>query len=106
MRIKRIKKLLTQKDVIDLTIFIKNNQVIKFALNYRAKIKNKWYEVYRVDNYHGFLHEQKLWRSKKPIPLNYVGLNNKDIIKIYNKFIGDNFHKMRLYYENSKKRFG
>ncbi|NQU78704.1 hypothetical protein HQ545_02955 [Candidatus Woesearchaeota archaeon] len=67
MKIKRYTKSLTAEDCIDITLYFEENSIIKFALNYRARIKGSWKEVYRVDNFHGFLHEQRFWISPKPI---------------------------------------
>jgi len=65
--LKRFSVLLTNNDWIDVTLFINDNTLVKFALNYRAFIDEKWVEVYRVDNYHNYLHEQKFWRSRRPV---------------------------------------
>ena len=76
----------------------------KFALNYRTQIKGRWYEIYRVDNYHGFLHEQKFWRSSEPIPVIY----KEDwplqlVINEYMDEIINNFEKYRLYFKRTLK---
>ena len=39
---------LTPADVIDVKLFIKKNEVVKFSLNYRAEIEGVWYQVYRL----------------------------------------------------------
>jgi hypothetical protein len=51
---KKFSKFLTSEDILDITLQIKKRQIIKFALNYRALINNKWEQIYRVDNFHGF----------------------------------------------------
>lgn len=83
----------------------KDKVLYKFALNYRAWLNERWNEVYRVDNYHGFLHEQKYWRSPEPIPINDKnGWSLKMIIKYYIDEIILNFHKYRNYYEKALKK--
>jgi len=105
MVIKRTKftRLLTSEDYLDITLFSDRGKIIKFALNYRAVIKDKIPPIYRVDNYHGFLHEQKLWITNKPIPLNEAGLTNNEIVDKYVDKICMNFYKYKEYYINSLK---
>lgn len=102
--IKKIKftKTLTSQDFLDITIFYEKGKIIKFALNYRAFIKGKIHPIYRVDNYHGFLHEQRLWRTKKPIPIDKEGLSNNQIVDKYVDVIHMNFYRYKGYY---MKRF-
>jgi len=63
---------LTPGDAVDVKLFIRRNEVVKFSLNYRAEIKGRWHQVYRVDSYHGFLHEMRYWLSPRPIKLPYM----------------------------------
>lgn len=63
---------LTPTDAIDVKLFIRRNEVVKFSLNYRTEIDGRWYQVYRIDSYHGYLHEMKYWISPKPIRLPYI----------------------------------
>ena len=103
--VKQIKftRTLTSEDYLDITIFYEKGKIIKFALNYRAVIKGKIRPIYRVDNYHGFLHEQRLWRRKNPIPLNEIGLSNNQIVDKYVDEICMNFYKYKEYYTKAKK---
>jgi len=66
-------------------------------------INGKWVEVYRVDNYHGFLHEQRHWRSSKPIPLD-DNLPLNLVVKDYMILIKDDYGKYRNYYEEKMKK--
>lgn len=93
---------LTSKDYVDITLHLKNGKISKFALNYRALIKNKWREIYRVDNFHGFLHEQKFWRTNKSIPLQ-ENITTETLIEEYTELIIDNFERYKKYYEEAKK---
>ena len=98
---KKFIKVLTPEDWLDITLEIKNKKITKFALNYRALIKNKWKQIYRVDNFHGFLHEQKFWRSPKTIPIkNKRPLSH--IFKEYSKEIIKNYKKYRRYFEQKQ----
>ncbi|MEK6940165.1 MAG: hypothetical protein AABX31_05540 [Nanoarchaeota archaeon] len=106
--------LLTTEDLIDVRLmWEKKGEITKFSLNYRAMISGKWIEIYRVDNYHGFLHEQRYWRNSEPIRLNeHLSLNL--VIKKYVTEITLNYQRYRNYYlenmkngrneENEKKR--
>ena len=91
------------KDYLDITLYFEKNKIIKFALNYRGIIGNKWYEIYRVDNFHGFLHEQRFWRTKDPIPLEQGGKSNETIIEEYTDNIVMNFNKYKEYFKKSMK---
>lgn len=103
MKIKRYSVELTPKDILDVVLIWQQVGILtKFALNYRAQIQGEWHEIYRVDNYHGFLHEQKFWRSPNPIPLPHQ--ENWPIFLIleeYRNQIIDNFERYRSYFEQS-----
>jgi len=101
-KLKKFSKFLTSEDLLDITLEIKKKEIKKFALNYRALIANKWEQIYRVANFHGFLHEQRFWRSKEPIPIEEK-LPNNIIINEYVDFIVKNFYKFKHYFEESKK---
>lgn len=103
MKIKRYSTELTPEDVLDVVLMWKQSGVLsKFALNYRAYIQGKWYEIYRVDNYHGFLHEQRFWRSPQPIPiLHKEGWSLYLVLEEYRDEIIDNFERYKSYFERS-----
>lgn len=44
-------------------------ELSRFAITYSARIAERWREVVRYDNFHGFFHRQKFWRSQRPEPL-------------------------------------
>lgn len=104
MRQKKYQVALTGFDIIDVMFIKKKNKIIKFALNYRAFINGSWHEIYRVDNYHNFLHEQRFWRSSKPIHLkggDSISLNQ--IMLKYLEEIKNNYSKYKLYFEKSRR---
>jgi len=41
----------------------------RFAVTYSARIGGRWREVVRYDNFHGYLHRQRFWRTREPEPL-------------------------------------
>lgn len=41
-------------------------RIRRFALTYSARIRGRWWEVVRYDNFHGYLHRQRFWRSGQP----------------------------------------
>jgi len=96
LQLKKYTIVLSATDIIDITIFKKGNNLKKFALNYRSLINETWIVVYRVDNYHSFLHEQRFWRGKEPIriqderPLDVI-------ITEYVLMIKTEFRRMRMY---------
>jgi len=103
MKVEKYARWLTNDDIIDITIISEKNKIKKFALNYRALIKSVWTEIYRVDNYHGFLHEQRFWRSAEPIRLDsdyYLPISI--IINKYIKIIMSNYQTYRELYEGKK----
>ncbi|MBN1502090.1 hypothetical protein JW930_00975 [Candidatus Woesearchaeota archaeon] len=101
---RRFKVSLSAYDIIDV-MFIKEKEIIhKFALNYRAWIKDKWEEIYRVDNFHGFLHEQRFWISHKPVPLSEKEqIPLKEVMTRYLNEIRENYERYKFYFINSKK---
>jgi hypothetical protein len=98
MKIVKYKRILTPEDCVDVTLFIENREVVRFALNYRAFIDGEWKEVYRVDNFHGFLHEQRFWISPEPVKLELFGSLNC-VVEEYLDRIADYFEKYRKYME-------
>ena len=105
MKEKKFTAVLTNEDVIDVTLAWKDNKLNKFSLKYRMIIEKKWYGVYRVDTYHAFLHEQKFWRSPKPIPIDdKSSWSMKMIVNHYSDEIHLNFQKYRKYYEKAFRK--
>ncbi|MBR9683574.1 hypothetical protein GOV03_03470 [Candidatus Woesearchaeota archaeon] len=105
METEKLTRDLTEKDRLDVTLTKKDKVLYRFALNYRAYINENWKEIYRVDNYHKFLHEQKFWRSPETIPIQ----DKKDwplrmTIKHYIEKICLNFPKYRRYYEKALRK--
>lgn len=48
---------LSARDALDVRIEVRQGEVVDFALNYRALIEGRWYEVVRYDTAHGYLHK-------------------------------------------------
>ncbi|AJF59530.1 MAG: hypothetical protein QT03_C0001G0015 [archaeon GW2011_AR10] len=94
---------LTPTDLLDVKLKIESNKVEGFALNYRTKIEEIFYEVYRVDTAHGFLHEQRYWITPEPIPIPMMGKNLNDIFNFYLDQIKDNFERYKKYYLDRMK---
>ncbi|MCX6775953.1 MAG: hypothetical protein NT130_03845 [Candidatus Micrarchaeota archaeon] len=99
-RIKEFPVYLTDEDVMDVKLFQKGKEIAKFSLNYRAFIKDKWHDVYRIDSYHDYVHEQKFWKSEKPIPLpRFTSIVTGYEIKWYMQQIKGNFEHYRRLFE-------
>ena len=93
------------EDRVDIKLVKKNSELMKFAINYRAKILGKWRRVWRVDNAHGYIHKQELWRTKKPIPLkNFESWNMKDVFDYFFKDLEENCERYVRYYEEKLER--
>ncbi len=102
---KTVEIYLDEENKLNFTIIKENNKFKRFAINYSAKIDDKWYPVYRVDNHHGYLHEQRLWLTKKSIPLpEYENMNLKDVFDIFFQKIKEGCLRFKQYFEDKKKR--
>ena len=89
---------------LNLTIIKEESKFKRFAINYSVKIEGKWHAVYRADNHHGFVHEQRLWIENKPIPLpEYESMDLKIVFDIFFKKIKENHSRFRKYFEESCK---
>lgn len=44
-------------------------RLFRFAITYSARLGARWREVVRYDNFHGYLHRQRFWRSRGPEPV-------------------------------------
>ena len=98
-------RIFTSEDLLDVVLYMCKNTIMKFALNYRALIDGKWEQIYRVDNYHGFLHEQKFWRTAEPIPI--INIENLPLIYVVERYadeIHNNYYKFRRCFVEAKER--
>lgn len=93
---------LSAVDVMDVKLRIEKNNVVEFSLNYRTMIDGRYYEVYRVDTAHGYLHEQKCWVSPEPIPLHLHNDLNY-IFDFYFDHIKENFERYKKHYFTKTK---
>lgn len=99
MKKKKFTTVLTSEDVLDVTLEIRKKMISKFALNYRALVGESWKPIYRVDNFHGFLHEQRFWISPEPMPLkDEEHLSNNAVVDKYIDEIVKNFQKYKTYF--------
>jgi hypothetical protein len=95
---------ITLWDRLDVKILTEKGRLQGFVLSYRAKISGKWYEVYRVDTCHGYLHAQKFWQSPDPIPLNEY--RDYPLEMVYEEFLDrilENWARYRGYLESEVK---
>ncbi len=102
---KSIEVYLDGNNKLNFTIIKEDNKFKKFAINYLAKIDDKWHAVYRVDNYHGFVHEQRLWISNEPIPLpEYESMDLKEVFDVFFQKVKDGHSRFRKYFEERKNK--
>ncbi len=97
---KRILFVIDSENRLDITIIKERGRFFRFAINYSARIRGRWVAVYRADNHHGFVHEQRLWKGKEPIPLReYEGWELKDVSDDLVEKVKRNHDKSRKLYE-------
>ncbi|MBL7160626.1 MAG: hypothetical protein ISS93_02105 [Candidatus Aenigmarchaeota archaeon] len=97
MKKKRFKIPLTGEYILDVEIVIEKCGVDSFVINLRCMIEGMWHQVYRVDNAHGYLHEQRFWLSPEPIPLiQHTSLDYA--FEFYMKQVKESFERYRSYY--------
>ncbi len=89
---------LTKADLLDVKLEIERNKVKNFSLNYRTRIGKSFFEVYRVDTAHDFLHEQRYWITPEPIPIPTMGKDLNDVFNFYLDQIKENFARYKRYY--------
>ena len=92
---------LSPTDILDMTLDTEKGKVMGFVLNYRTKIGNKFYPVYRVDNRHGYLHEQKYWLSPTRIPIK-IDKPLKIVYDEYSENIKNNWERYKTLYINKQ----
>jgi len=102
MRKKEICLPLSDSDMLDVIFFTERGKTVKFSINYRAKIKGEWQEIYRVDTAHGYLHEQRYWLTPEPIKLSRY--EPVDVLfNYYLNEIREDYLKYRNYYIQKRR---
>lgn len=96
-RTKRFRIPLSEGNMLDVRLEIEGGDLKGFALNLRCKIEDVWYQVYRVDTAHGYLHEQRFWISPEPMPLMQHGAL-QHVFEFYMEQMRENFERYRKYY--------
>jgi hypothetical protein len=91
---------LTDKDVIDVRIVTEKGKITGFVINLRCKFGNVWYQVYRIDTCHEYLHEQRFWISPEPISLpTFEGYSLQHTFEFFMNAVKENYERYRKYYE-------
>jgi len=103
---KRAKKYsipLSSGNILDVKIEIGKGYIKGFVLNLRCLIDDLWYQIYRVDTAHGYLHEQRFWISPEPVPLiQHTSLDYA--FEFYMRQIRDSFERYRKYYTDKMNK--
>src|SRR5437773_3120857 len=74
----------------------------RFAITYSARVADRWREVVRYDNFHGYLHRQRLGRSSRPEPLSEMErLPAGDILSICRDDFRRNWRRYRALMESA-----
>ena len=90
---------LSDKDLIDVRLTTEKKEIVGFVLNYRAKFEDVWYQIYRVDTSHGYLHEQRFWITPEPIALpKFADFSLKYVFDFYLRRIKEGYQRYRQCY--------
>jgi len=90
---------LTNNDFLDVRLIIEKGLVKGFVLNYRTKLNDVCYQIYRVDTCQDYLHEQRFWQSPEPISLpKFEGTPLKFTFDFFIEEIKNNFERYKKYY--------
>ncbi len=89
---------LTATDLLDVKLEIERNKIVNFSLNYGTKISESFFEVYRGDTAHDFLHEQRYRIIPEPTPIPTMGKDLNDVFNFYLDQIKENFARYKRYY--------
>lgn len=96
--------IMSPADALDTKVFIDRGIIIDFSLNYRTTINGLSVVVYRVDTFHGPLHEHRFWKGAVPIPLQNDQLLPLNLVfEKYKHLIMHNFEKYKSYYLEAMK---
>lgn len=88
---------LTHEDMIDVKLFIEKRNIVKFSLNYRTLVNERWENVYRIDSYHDYVHEQRFWVSNEPIEIpRFASCVGGHEVREWLKYMKNNF----IHYKN------
>lgn len=78
---------------IDFSWKMIKGKITFFAINVSLLEDDERHDVYRVDTSHGYLHEQKFWRSPKPKKLEEMDYNaafiasKKEVLENFERWI-------------------
>ena len=97
-KLKKFTADLSVSDFLDVKLKTEKNKVVEFSLNYRAMIGERYYEVYRIDMAHGYLHEQRYWISPEPIPLDAPSSDLNFNVTFFMSEIKKNFERYKRYF--------
>lgn len=96
---------LSPEDIVDVRLLIRKGSLAGFVMSYRAKIKEEWYEVYRVDTCHDYLHLQKFWESPEPQELKeYKDMPLEMVLEEFLEKLRQNHTRYRQYVEQKVER--
>lgn len=103
---RRIERLLSNMDMVDITLDKEGRKITHFVLNYRARFEetgDEWKVVYRVDTCHGYLHEQKFWDTGLPIGIK----DNRPLKEIFDEkmvWLSKEYPRLKRLYRFNKLR--
>jgi hypothetical protein len=104
IEVRKFSELLSPDNRIDVRLYLENGIIIKYAINLCCKISGTQREVYRLDNFHGYLHEHKFWIGNAPIRLEEYGRAPEDIVDDGLDDIRRNFTRYREYYRRKHEK--
>src|SRR5436309_12829778 len=79
-------------------------RLARFAVTYSARIEGRWREVVRYDNFHGYLHRPRFWRTREPKPLSALErLPIPDLLDVCRQDLARHWQKYRSLMESMLK---
>jgi len=94
---------LTDEDRIHVSFTQNRGKILKFSINYSARISGRWREIFRVDNCHGVPHTHRYYMHRKQFRVE-LGENNEQVFTNAKKYVVLNFLKIRDNYLRVKSR--
>jgi len=82
----------------------RRHRLARFAVTYSARIGGRWREVVPYDNFHGYLHRQRFWRTREPEPLSTLErLPILDLLNVCRQDLARHWRRYRSLMESMLK---
>lgn len=93
---------ISEVDLVDIKLWVERGIINALSINYRTLLNGEFHPVYRVDTFHGPLHEHRFWQGGRAIPLQNDWLLPLNLaFQKYKKQILENLGKYKEYYREA-----